>query len=192
MGGRHHWWGVRYRTTGRPFTINRGVCSCARVFVLCCICVVCLCRVFVSRLFVCLFVLCCVFCVFCVFCVLFVVPQSCGILCCWLFFCHIKSPISRVRASRVFWPYSDYGQPAPYSIIPQSCGILCCWLFFCHIKSPISRVRASRVFWPYSDYGQPAPYSIIPQSCGILCCWFFLPYQTPYLAEYGPSCVVGR
>ena len=186
MGGRHHWWGVRYRTTGRPFTINRGVCSCARVFVLCCICVVCLCRVFVSRLFVCLFVL-CVLCVLCVVCssaelrnfVLLVVflPYQIPYL--------SSTGLSRVLALLGLRP------ARPYSIIPQSCGILCCW-FFCHIKSPISRVRASRMFWPYSDYGQPAPYSIIPQSCGILCCWFFLPYQTPYLAEYGPSCVVGR
>jgi|SRR3989344_6578819 len=80
------------------------VCSCVCfVLYLCCVCVVCLCHV-------CLFV--CLCCVFCVFCVLFVVPQSCGILC-LVVFCHIKSPISRVRASRVFWPYSDYGQPAP-------------------------------------------------------------------------------
>ena len=123
-----------------------------------------------------------------------IVPQSCGILC--LVFCHIKCPISRVRASRVFLVLlADYGQPAPpapYSIVPQSCGILWC-LVFCHIKCPISRVRASRVggisyicqnfaakqgvrasrvFWgPYSIIINSAELCILPRRPGY--------YQSP-------------
>src|SRR3989344_5798480 len=142
MGGRHHWWGVRYHTTGRPFTINRGVCSCARVFVLCCICVVFVSCVCVT--FVCLFG-----------CVLpyqipylsstglsrvlallglrparpySIIPQSCGILCCW-FFCHIKPPISPSTGLSHVLALLGLRPASPYSIIPQSCGILCCWFF---------------------------------------------------------------
>jgi len=83
----------------------------------------------------------------------------------------------------------------PYSIVPQSCGILCLVVvvFFCHIKPPISRVRASRVFWSYSDYGQPASLPLFNSSAELRNFVFgcFLPYQTPYLAEYGSSRVVG-
>src|SRR3989344_2774947 len=65
-------------------------------------------------------------------------------------------------------------------------------LFFCHIKPPISPSTGLSHVLALLGLRPASPYSIIPQSCGILCCWFFLPYQTPYLAEYGPSCVVGR
>jgi hypothetical protein len=108
MGGRHHWWGVRYRTTGRPFTINRGVCSCARVFVLCCICVVCLCRVFVSRLFVCLFVLC----VLCVLCVVCSSAELRNFVLLVVFLPYQIPYLSSTGLSRVLVLLADYGQPA--------------------------------------------------------------------------------
>jgi hypothetical protein len=99
----------------------------------------------------------------------------CCCCCCWFFFFFaISNPLSRrVRASRVFWPYSDYGQPASLPLFNRSaelrnilcCCCCCCW-FFCHIKPPISlSTGLSRVL---ALLGRP--YSIVPQSCGIFCC----------------------
>ncbi len=68
----------------------------------------------------------------------------------------------------------------------------CCFFFFLgHIKSPISpSTGLSRVLALLGLRPARPPYSIVPQSCGILCCCF-LPYQIPYLAEYGPLACFG-
>src|SRR3989344_589771 len=145
MAGRHQslTGGGGYRTTGRPFKINCGVCAC-----LCC--VVCVSFVsFVSRLFVCLFVR-------------FV---------CFVCFCHTHNTHTththhnahthQVRSSRVFWSYHYYyyssrttacqparppARPPLFNSSARRAAEFCggC-LVFCHIKRPISRVRASRV-----------------------------------------------
>jgi len=57
-----------------------------------------------------------------------IIPQSCGILCCW-FFCHIKPPISPSTGLSHVLALLGLRPASPYSIIPQSCGILCCWFF---------------------------------------------------------------
>ncbi len=112
-------WGG-YRTMGRPFKINCGVCVC-----LCCVVFVSFVS-FVSRLFVCL----CVLCVLCVFATqhthTHTHTQHTNTQ-------HTHTHTHQVRASRVFWSYHYYYyysrttacQPArpparPYSIVPHA------------------------------------------------------------------------
>jgi hypothetical protein len=117
-------------------------------------------------------------------------------VCVCLCFCVCFVFFSQVRPSRVFWPYSDYGQPAPIQSFRRVAEFFAAGLAYQTPYLASTGPLACFFFWVLLlTYPPPArPPALFNNSAAELrnfVLLVFLPYQTPYLAEYGPSRVPG-